>query len=68
MKKTTYLAPETTITEIEVSKMICSSITGLGGTAGIEKAEDDDEVPNVADSRRRRNDWEDEEEDEEEDW
>jgi hypothetical protein len=66
MKKTTYLAPETTITEIEVSKLMSSSITKVGGDAGIERG-NDEEAPTEANSRRRyRNDWEDEEYDEEE--
>lgn len=50
MKKTAYLAPESTIIEGEVAEMICSSITGVGGDAGITIGEDP--IPEKADSRR----------------
>ncbi len=50
MKKTAYLAPESTIIEGEVTEMICSSITSVDGDAGIMRG-DDSSVPNVADSR-----------------
>ncbi len=44
-----------------------SSITNVGGDAGITMGDDD--APETADSRRRyRNDWEDEEYDDEEDF
>ena len=64
MKKTIYLAPETIVMEIEISHMICDSVTGVNGDTDIEKGEGD--APPVADARRR-NDW-DNDWDDEDDW
>ena len=66
MKKAIYLAPETAITEIEVSKMICSSITKVDGDADIDLGEGD--TPETADTRRHHSQWDDDELDEEEDY
>ena len=70
MKKKTYLAPATIITDVNLQPLMNpASITSIGGNSGIQKGTGD--TPTEADSRRRRRrtDWEDEEEwDEEEEW
>ena len=62
MKKARYITPETILTEVEVTRMICNSVTAVGGDANIGLGEG--EAPNTADSRRR-NVWDDEMEEEE---
>lgn len=57
MKKK-YMAPATTIEFVEFQSMVCASITGVGGDAGVTPGEGS--VPTVGDSRRRRNVWDDE--------
>ena len=57
-----YIKPETFLTEVDATQIICASVTDVGGDAGIERG-NDDEAPNTADARHRRDVWDDEEED-----
>ncbi|MBQ8096270.1 MAG: hypothetical protein IJ243_04200 [Prevotella sp.] len=49
MKKTAYIAPATTVTEVELHLMVDASISSVGGNSGLEKG--NGPTPDSADSR-----------------
>ena len=49
MKAKAYITPESTIETMAGEQIICASITGVSGDAGIEMGKD--ETPTEADSR-----------------
>ena len=52
MKKRAYIAPVIEVHTISVQQMICESIAGTNGDAGITQGEGDPEPQNGGDSRR----------------
>ena len=61
MKAKAYITPESTIETMAGEQLICASVKGVEGDAGITMGGDDD-IPTEADSRGSKGVWDDEDE------
>ena len=61
MKAKAYITPESTIETMAGEQLICASVKGVEGDAGITMGEGDD-IPTEAHSRGSKSVWDDEDE------
>ena len=62
MKANAYITPESTIETMAGEQLICASVKGVDGDAGITMGGDEEPSPTAADSRGSKGVWDDEDE------